>query len=68
MKLRGPKILLLFELNQTLLMLWKKNEIIQAGVNVSMYENIKYDEKVGPYQVKYRAGRQEFINTLFLTS
>jgi hypothetical protein len=68
MKLKGPKILLLFELNQTLMMLFKKNDIIPAGFNIKMYENIQYDEKVGPYQVKYRPGKQEFINTLFLTS
>lgn len=58
MKLRCPKILLLFELNETLLLLHRKKDIIPAGYNIKLYESIQFDEKIGPYQVKYRPGRQ----------
>ena len=43
MNLKCPKILLLFELNETLMLLYRKRDMVPFGLNVKLLESLKYD-------------------------
>lgn len=60
----NKKLLIIFDLNETLLLLRRTKKAILTGTE-SLYENIKFDEELSPYKVRYRAGRPQFLESMF---
>lgn len=61
------KLLIILDLSETLLLLWKKNRAVTTGGTDELLRTMKYDETVAPYQVKYRGGKIQFLDSLFHT-
>lgn len=61
------KLLIILDLNETLLLLFKKARAVSFGGSDELLRTMKYDETVGPYQVRYRGGRTQFLEAMFHT-
>jgi len=61
------KLLIILDLNETLLLLYKKARGISIGGSDELLRTMKYDETISPFQVKYRGGRTLFLDSMFQT-
>jgi hypothetical protein len=64
---KRTKLLIILDLNETLFTLYKKFRGISYGGYDEQLKSMKYDETVAPYEVRYRGGRIQFLDSMFQT-